>query len=346
MPRPITPALVALLLGLAACTATEGPLSGVTSTTGGGALLLDGKPAPLATTPIVTQAETRRSSFRLSQEAALGNIDRAQPLQRRLTAVNVLAAEADLATVEDIEPQRQRRNFYVGALLTASDERCEAWFEVLGETDRETNFVFGTISTITGALGGIFTPAATARALAGAAGISSGIRAEFNGTFFAQQTANAIIDAIKKERATQRTAILGSFGQSNADWPLARARVEVQAYHDTCSLPGGVRLIQDALRRPAAVTQEAALRRQTYINAATQFASRCTQVNAVNQAAAIKAQCDELKKVMTEFRPAREEESPVPPVAPPAAAPRTGGSSPGAATTATTSTTTQPQASP
>lgn len=309
--------LLPLLGFLAACSTPEGPLGGVTASAGGGVLLLDGKPANLSTLPIVTQAESRRSDFRLGQEAVLGNIDRAQPLQRRLTAVNVIAAEADLAATSGDTLLRQRRNFYVSALLVASDERCEAWFETLGETDRETNFVFGVISTITGVLGGIFTPAATARGLAGAAGISSGMRAEFNGTFFAQQTANALIDAIKKERALRRTDILGAFERPYSAWQLSRARVEVQSYHDLCSLPAGVRLIQDAVRRPPSLTLEETLRRQTYVNAATQFSSRCTQPNAN------KDQCERLQTVMNEFRPTREQEqqAPSPTVVPAARAP-------------------------
>lgn len=54
----------------------------------------------------------------------------------------------------------------------------------LMQFESEGNFFWGAASIITGGLGAIFTPAATARALAGAAGITGGMHAEWQQDYF------------------------------------------------------------------------------------------------------------------------------------------------------------------
>lgn len=224
---------------------------------------------------VVSQTELRRGRFRTEMEAALGNIDRAAPISARLTSVDVLAAERAITAASTPADAKLLRNRYVGWLLRASNERCEAYKETLMETDRETNVVFGTLSTVLGILGSVFTPAATARGLSGAAGISSGLRAEFNSSFFAQKTAAALIKAMEAPRRESRVAILAQFNKEVVEWPFSAALADVQAHHDNCSLVAAFQALTDSLDRQPATDPAKANAQLALQIALASFASRC-----------------------------------------------------------------------
>jgi hypothetical protein len=277
MSRPV--AVLACVTILAAGCATTPPPSALTAQN----TLRQGGSTPVTRVStedgdVVTQAELRRSTFRTQVESTLGNIDRAQPVVARLTTVDVLAAEQAITAASnagDTTKAKLLRNRYIGWLLHASNERCEAYKETLLETDRETNLVFGTLSTVLGILGGVFTPAATARGLSGAAGISSGLRAEFNSSFFAQKTAAALVRAMEAPRKTSRDAILANFGKEVSEWPFSAALADVQAHHDKCSLVAAFESLTASLDRPTPTDPAKANLQLALQNALAAFATRC-----------------------------------------------------------------------
>jgi len=238
---------------------------------------------------VVSLSEPRRSQFRLAAEAGLGNIDRAQPLSARILDVDVVLAAADADT-------KAKRNRYVGLLIAASNQRCSAYKEILSETDREGNFLFGALSTILGGLGAIFTPAATARSLAGAAGISSGLRSDFNSSFFYEKTIALLVKSIDDQRTKALAEIRTRMNDESVDkWPFPMALGEVQLFHDLCSLSGAFAGISDAVNRAPPESLETQLTRQALANALVEYGTRCTSLQT-------QGNCDSLQKRIDALR--------------------------------------------
>lgn len=111
--------------------------------------------------------------------------------------------------------------------------------------------LLGGLTTVLGGLGAIFTPAATARALAGAAGITSGLRGDFNAAFFYQQTVGALAKAIRARREPELKAITDKLTKEYDVYPYTEAFADVERMHGGCSLQGAFDTINDALRRTA-----------------------------------------------------------------------------------------------
>ena len=129
-----------------------------------------------------------------------------------------------------------RRNDITGRLLAASDQACEKFTQRLNSFQSGTNFFTGSLATALAGAGAIFTPAGTARAFAGAAGIASGVRAEFNGDLFYQQLVPTLRKAIDTARATARKPIIDGFASKLDVYPMSLAFSDVIRYNGACSL--------------------------------------------------------------------------------------------------------------
>ena len=102
-----------------------------------------------------------------------------------------------------------RRNEIQDAIMRHSDEYCRVFQEDLSDTRSLFQMTTGGLSTTLGGLGAIFTNANVARALAGAAGITSGLNAEFESAFFQQQALSTIYAGI----SLRRTRIADAIGE-------------------------------------------------------------------------------------------------------------------------------------
>ena len=129
-----------------------------------------------------------------------------------------------------------RRNDVTGRLLAASDQACEKFTQRLNSFQSGTNFFTGSLATALAGAGAIFTPAGTARAFAGAAGIASGVRAEFNGDLFYQQLVPTLRKAIETARTTARKPIIDGFTSKLDVYPMSVAFSDVIRYNGACSL--------------------------------------------------------------------------------------------------------------
>jgi hypothetical protein len=98
--------------------------------------------------------------------------------------------------------QIKRRDDIQDEILRASEQRCAIYKTYLTRTQSGVGFFGGALTTILGGLGAIFTPASTARALSGAAGITSGVTAEFEEAFFRSLTMETIVEGIEERRSS------------------------------------------------------------------------------------------------------------------------------------------------
>jgi hypothetical protein len=157
--------------------------------------------------------------------------------------------------------------------------------------------VFGALSTVLGGLGAIFTPAATARSLAGAAGISSGLRSDFNSSFFYEKTIALLVKSIDDQRATRLAEIVKNTQRDATQWPFAMAIGDIQSYHDQCSLAAAFAGLSASVNRAPAEALDVQLTRQALANALVEFGTRCTTTQRGNQQS-----CDTLNERITALR--------------------------------------------
>ncbi len=175
-----------------------------------------------------------------------------------------------------------RRNEIQDELFRASDQRCSYYKAYLYHLQRTERSFFGGLSTALGGLGAIFTSASTARALSGAAGITSGVGAEIMEAQFASLTIQVLIDGIEKARKdayeaarSQRFRNTPTAGVTRLatleEYTVEHAILDAVRYHGACVITEGLRAAGSSIqtiRHPGpemmryALTQSQALKKQ------------------------------------------------------------------------------------
>ena len=133
-----------------------------------------------------------------------------------------------------------QRNAIQDEIIRASDQRCGVYKIHLRRLQSTSNFLLGSAATALGGLGAIFTAADTARALAGAAGITSGINAEYQESFFSSVIAPVIIDGMEARRSTLRQSIDPHRTEDLLKYPLQAALADAARYAAACSASEGL----------------------------------------------------------------------------------------------------------
>jgi len=148
----------------------------------------------------------------------------------------------------DKEQQRVKRNSVQNRLLTASEQSCSLFKRYLNNTQSNSNFIFGAITTVTAGAAATVTNAAAAKNYAGTAAVVSGVGAEFNADMFSSQLAFVISKAIDNEREKTLKLIRDlQQGKSYSEYPVEAAIGDALKYHDKCSLYQGLQKIDDSI---------------------------------------------------------------------------------------------------
>jgi len=153
-----------------------------------------------------------------------------------------------------------RRNEIQDQLLMVADRRCESYKMLLTTVDSDSSFITGAISTITGILGGTFSAATTARAFSSASGISAGVGAEFDKSFFKQQIIPVITAGIDMKRVEIHDEILTKRGKSIDDYSLSIAIADSTRYNGACSVSEGLDKVKDQIAKNGVVGIDVAAR--------------------------------------------------------------------------------------
>lgn len=153
-----------------------------------------------------------------------------------------------------------RRNLIQDRIIAASNQRCNLYKRLIKRVDSQVNLALGSLATILGGAGAIVTGVDSARALAGISGILSGVRAEFNQTYFASVATHVItegIDNVRKEiraeirtkrfqfKATEPNEITGL--TSLDKYSVAEAVADAVEYHGACSLIAGLQQASESM---------------------------------------------------------------------------------------------------
>lgn len=153
----------------------------------------------------------------------------------------------------------ERRNQIQDELFRASDQRCNYYKAYLYHLQSTQRSFFGGLSTALGGLGAIFTSASTARALSGAAGITSGVGAEAMEAQFASLTIQVLIEGIEKQRKdvfeAARSQRFRSDSLTNSqrlatlsEYTVEHAILDAVRYHGACTITEGLRAAANSIQ--------------------------------------------------------------------------------------------------
>jgi len=148
--------------------------------------------------------------------------------------------------------RRLERNRIQDQVFSSSQLACAVFKRNLRIQESRVGFLSGAATTVLGGLGAIFTSANTARALAGSAGITSGLGAEFRQAHFANLATEVITAGIDAKRAsiydqidTRRhhsaNGALSAYSMENAIHDTIR-------YHAACSVDTGFEAAKEAIQ--------------------------------------------------------------------------------------------------
>ncbi|MBR9972195.1 hypothetical protein [Magnetospirillum sulfuroxidans] len=149
------------------------------------------------------------------------------------------------------------RNRLMDHLIMLSDQRCAAHKAAIEANAAGSNFVFSTVTTLLGGAGAIVTGADAARALAGAAGATSGVHANWNESIYQKNVAAAIVGKIDDMRNSLRQKMMVTSSNKDVVYSVDAMLADVYRYHDACSFYSG---IMNLARNDTAPTTADALR--------------------------------------------------------------------------------------
>jgi len=142
------------------------------------------------------------------------------------------------------EPER---NNLQDRIIAAANQRCGLYQTYLKQLQGKTDLSLGILATVLGGVGAIVTAADTARALSGAAGITSGARAEFNQAILLNSAIPIIIKGIEKRREKLKKAMLEQRAKPIEEYTAALAMADAIDYHNACTLGKGLEEADAAL---------------------------------------------------------------------------------------------------
>lgn len=168
---------------------------------------------------------------------------------------------------QDKTPEEKKaiRNSVQDQIIAVATSRCNVFKTYLRREQSDTNFLFGTLTTVTGVLGAIVPGARDARNLAGAAGLFSGIEAEYNQAYYSNLAAHVIISGIELRQSQLRESLYpGARDRSITEYTLGSAITDALVFDGSCSTLTGLILAQDSIQQVTNPGPKAAMNAMLY----------------------------------------------------------------------------------
>lgn len=141
------------------------------------------------------------------------------------------------------------RNRVQDRILSASVGRCNVFKTYMQRDQSDLNFTMGAWGTITGVLGAIIPGVQTARHLSGASGLFSGLRAEFNQSFYSNLAAHVVVRGIAVAQAEAFRRIQADAQTRPISQYTVEAAIKDAVYFDgLCSAVTGMEQASDSIR--------------------------------------------------------------------------------------------------
>ncbi|MDW7549135.1 hypothetical protein J8Z24_18730 [Pseudoalteromonas sp. SCSIO 43201] len=155
----------------------------------------------------------------------------------------------ELYTQKQPKAQKKIRNELQDRIIAASEQRCNVYKMYLKRSESRNNFWLGTLTTVLGGAGALFTNQVGNRILSGLAGISSGVRAEFNQAYLASQAAQVITKGITSRRNELRKKLQAKHNEDTTVYTLQAAIADAIEYHGACNILTGLEAAESAIEK-------------------------------------------------------------------------------------------------
>lgn len=143
---------------------------------------------------------------------------------------------------------QERRSRVQDRIMAASEQRCTTYKLYLKRVETGQSTTTGILATVLGGAGAIATSVTTARALAGLAGISSGVGAELKQGYFSNMASHVITPGIDLARAELRREMLSKRSTELSIYTVEAALIDTARYHAACSINAGLERAGQAVR--------------------------------------------------------------------------------------------------
>lgn len=147
------------------------------------------------------------------------------------------------------EDKRRHRDSVQDKILAVSTSRCNVFKTYLRRQQTDVNFLLGSASTISGVLGAVLSGVNSSRNLAGAAGLFSGLRAEYNQAYYSNLAAHVITQGIELQRAKLTKELLERRARLGISEYGMEGAIQDAIYIDgTCSTVAGLTQAQESIK--------------------------------------------------------------------------------------------------
>lgn len=150
---------------------------------------------------------------------------------------------------ENVDPKSAviRRNLVQDRLRIAADDRCEEYKAIMLSKQARANFWLGTTSLLFGAAGAATSSVDIARAFSGTSALFTGVRSEYNQSYYLDKTINVLSKAIAQRQAEEWKVIDLRRKEPLTEYSILQALRDVSKYHAACSLTGALELADKAI---------------------------------------------------------------------------------------------------
>lgn len=154
------------------------------------------------------------------------------------------------ANAEATPTQKQlHRNSVQDKILSVSTSRCNVFKTFLRRQQSDVNFLLGSATTAAGVLGAVLPGVTASRNLAGAAGLFSGVQAEYNNSYYSNLAAHVIVQGIELRQARLQKELVQSRQSLGIDAYSMEAAINDAIVMDgTCSTVVGLREAADSIQ--------------------------------------------------------------------------------------------------
>lgn len=153
---------------------------------------------------------------------------------------------------ENPETKRLHRNSVQDRILSVSTSRCNVFKTFLRRQQADSNFWLGSAATVAGVVGALVSAPLATRHWAGAAGILSGVQAEFNSTYYSNLAAHVIVQGIESHQNRLLAQLVAERQTKSIDDYSMEAAIRDAIHFDgTCSTVVGLVEASDSIKEAA-----------------------------------------------------------------------------------------------
>lgn len=145
--------------------------------------------------------------------------------------------------------KRMRRNSVQDKIIAVSTSRCNVFKTYLRRQQVDVNFMLGSLTTASGILGAVLPGINASRNLAGAAGLFSGLRSEYNQSYYSNLAAHVIVQGIElRQNRLKKELMEGRQNRTVANYSMEAAISDAIVIDGNCSAVAGLIEAQESIR--------------------------------------------------------------------------------------------------